>query len=129
MPGQTGNNTLTQPRVGKSPGMTRVVVDLPPGASYQIMPQGSGLNVQISGVRAQAGGESSVSPELKSWAYRASGGGISLSLSTGSAATAARGWRAFFLPPVTAARTATVWLLTWLPHLPTCAPLPTQSGT
>ncbi|RTR26242.1 N-acetylmuramoyl-L-alanine amidase family protein [Deinococcus radiophilus] len=99
VPGQTGNNTLTQPRVGKSPGMTRVVVDLPPGASYQIMPQGSGLNVQISGVRAQAGGESSVSPELKSWAYRASGGGISLSLSTGSAATAARGWRAFFLPP------------------------------
>lgn len=95
-----GGGALTAPRVGKSPGMTRVVVDLPAGASYRIEPQGGSLNVMINGVRGQSGGDSGISPELASWSYNATGNGTTLTLRTGGGLTAARGWRAFFLPPV-----------------------------
>lgn len=95
----TGGGPLSAPRIGKSAGMTRVVIDLPAGASYRIEPQSGALNVVLSGVNGQELGDSGVSPELSSWAYRSTGNGMTLSLRTGGGLTAARGWRAFFLPP------------------------------
>lgn len=126
VPGSGGNNLLGEPRVGKSPGMTRVVVDLPPGASYRIDPQGAGLNVVISGVRAQNGGASGIGAELAAWSYRSSGNTVNLNLQTGSPTTAARGWRAFFLPPVDSSTDRYRLAIDVAPALANLRPLPSQ---
>jgi N-acetylmuramoyl-L-alanine amidase len=41
--------SLTEPRVGKSPGVSRVVLDLPEGATYSLEPLGAALRVTIPG--------------------------------------------------------------------------------
>ena len=101
-PGTPSGGRLDAPRIGKNPGITRVVVDLPAGAAYRIEPQSSGLNVFFSGVQPQTGGETGVSSELNSWAYQPVGGGTVLTLRAGGPLGATRGWRAFFLPPADA---------------------------
>ncbi|WP_261663113.1 N-acetylmuramoyl-L-alanine amidase [Deinococcus sp. Marseille-Q6407] len=126
VPGSAGSGTLTEPRIGKNPGITRVVVDLPPGSSYKITPQGDGLSVAISGVRSQGGGASGVSPELAAWAYRPGGNAVNLSLQTGSPTTSSRGWRAFFLPPVDGGTDRYRLAIDVSPALANLRPLPAQ---
>ena len=41
--------SLTPPRVGKSPGVTRVVLDLPEGATYSLEPLGAAMRVTLPG--------------------------------------------------------------------------------
>ncbi|MDO4262988.1 MAG: N-acetylmuramoyl-L-alanine amidase [Deinococcus sp.] len=126
VPGSGSGGLLTEPRVGKSPGMTRVVVDLPPGASYRIDPQGAGLNVVISGVRAENAGASGLGAELAAWSYRAAGNAVNLSLQTGSPTTASRGWRAFFLPPADSSTDRYRLAIDVAPALANLRPLPSQ---
>ena len=41
--------SLTPPRVGKSPGVSRVVLDLPEGATYSLEPLGAAMRVTLPG--------------------------------------------------------------------------------
>jgi N-acetylmuramoyl-L-alanine amidase len=48
---------LTEPRIGKSPGVSRVVLDLPEGATYSLEPLGAAMRVTVP--------EQSFTPTLK----------------------------------------------------------------
>lgn len=99
----TPGATLGAPRVGKNPGLTRMVLDLPPGTTYRMVPGSGGLRIELSGVGTGAINTSAqnVSPEVKAWRYDPSAGGLSVTFMTGSPTTAHSGWRAQLLPPNT----------------------------
>ncbi|GAA5513504.1 hypothetical protein Dcar01_02242 [Deinococcus carri] len=91
---------LTPPRVGKNPGLTRVVLDLPPGVGYRMVPGSLGLRVELSGVSAAALAGQNISPEVRAWRYEPTeGGGVSVTLLTGTPLTDRSGWRAQLVPP------------------------------
>ncbi|BDP40200.1 N-acetylmuramoyl-L-alanine amidase [Deinococcus aetherius] len=90
---------LTVPRLGKNPGLTRVVIDLPPGATYRMVPGGVGLRVELAGVTASAQTGQNVSPELRAWRFEPTEGGVNVTLLTGTPVTPRSGWRAQLLPP------------------------------
>lgn len=92
--------TLSAPRIGKNPGVTRVVLDLPPGASFNVQPGSAGLNIDLQGVTASAQTHDGVSPELRGWRYSPNGAGLQVTLLTAAGVTAHSGWRSVFLPPV-----------------------------
>ncbi|GMA17347.1 N-acetylmuramoyl-L-alanine amidase [Deinococcus metallilatus] len=96
--GQAGA-ALTPPRVGKNPGMTRVVLDLPPGTTYRVSPGGVGLRLDLSGVSASAQMGQDISPELRGWRYEPGADGVTVTLLTGTPLTARSGWRAQLVPP------------------------------
>ncbi|WP_026332495.1 N-acetylmuramoyl-L-alanine amidase family protein [Deinococcus apachensis] len=96
---QTGA-PLGAPRVGKNPGMTRVVLDLPPGASYRLVPTGVALRVELTGVSAAALAGQNVSPEVRAWRYEPTAGGVNVTLLTGTPLTGRSGWRAQLVPPL-----------------------------
>ncbi|MFC5847175.1 N-acetylmuramoyl-L-alanine amidase family protein [Deinococcus petrolearius] len=93
--------SLGAPRVGKNPGLTRMVLDLPPGSSYRIVPGGVGLRVEISGAGAGTVAQTAqnVSPEVRSWRYEPSAAGLNVIFVTGTPTTARSGWRAQLLSP------------------------------
>lgn len=99
VPGTARGALLTPPRIGKSPGQTRVVLDLPPGTAYRIVPGGVGLRVELTGVGVTPQVEQNVSPELRSWRAEATPGGAVFTLLTGTPTTPRSGWRAQLLPP------------------------------
>ncbi|WP_216324641.1 N-acetylmuramoyl-L-alanine amidase [Deinococcus aestuarii] len=90
---------LTVPRLGKNPGLTRVVLDLPPGASYRLVPGGVSLRVELDGVTASSQTGQNVSPELRAWRFEPTGQGVTVTLLTGTPLTSRSGWRAQLLPP------------------------------
>ncbi|ACO47309.1 N-acetylmuramoyl-L-alanine amidase [Deinococcus deserti] len=90
---------LTAPRIGKNPGQTRVVLDLPPGAGYRIVPSGLSLRVELTGVTGGAQAAENVSPELRSWSFEPVSGGVQATLVTAARVTERSGWRAQLLPP------------------------------
>lgn len=92
--------TLGPPRVGKNPGMTRVVLDLPPGTVYRMVPGGVGLRVELTGASAAALAGQNVSPEVRGWRYEPMPGGVSVTLLTGTTLTERSGWRALLVPPL-----------------------------
>ena len=49
--------SLNPPRVGKSPGVSRIVLDLPEGATYSLEPLGAAMRVTVP--------EQSFTPALK----------------------------------------------------------------
>lgn len=99
VPGTPGGVTLPPLRVGKSPGQTRVVLDLPPGTAYRIVPGPGGLSVELTGLSVPAQRERNVSPELKEWSAQPTPLGGTILLSTPAPTTARSGWRAQLLPP------------------------------
>lgn len=101
VPGSARSATLTAPRLGKNPGLTRVVLDLPPGATYRLLPGPLGLRVDITGVNLSSPSqmEADISPELRGWRYDAVAGGVNVSLLTGTPTTVRSGWRAQLLSP------------------------------
>lgn len=103
VPGTPMGITLAPPRIGKNPGQTRVVLDLPPGAGYRIVPGGVGLRVDLTGVNIVPQVAQNVSPEVRSWRYDASknGNGGSVTFVTGTPTGNRSGWRAQLLPPGT----------------------------
>ncbi len=91
--------TLGAPRIGKNPGFTRVVLDLPPGATYAATASPGGLIVLLRGVQVSADGASRVTGELSEWRYAPAAGGASLTLRTPFPLGAASGWRGQLLAP------------------------------
>lgn len=100
VPGSSSGQLLPTPRIGKNPGMTRVVLDLPPGTEYRIAPGLTGLRVDLRGVSSVTRMAQEVSPELIGWRFDPQAGGVALSLITGNALSAHSGWRSMLLPPV-----------------------------
>ncbi|WP_309569975.1 N-acetylmuramoyl-L-alanine amidase [Deinococcus sp.] len=90
---------LNAPRIGKNPGQTRVVLDLPPGSTYRLVPGGVGLHLELTGVETAPQTAQNLSPELRSWRYDRTLGGVTVTLVTATPATARSGWRAQLLPP------------------------------
>ena len=99
VPGTARGALLTPPRIGKNPGQTRVVLDLPPGTAYRIVPGGIGLRVELTGVSVTPQVVQNISPELRSWRAEATPGGAVFTLLTGAPTTPRSGWRAQLLPP------------------------------
>ncbi|GAA0509653.1 N-acetylmuramoyl-L-alanine amidase [Deinococcus depolymerans] len=99
VPGTPRGDLLAPPRLGKSPGQTRVVLDLPPGATYRISPGPSGLSIDLTGLTVTAQGERDLSPELREWRSEGRAGGGTVTLLTAAPTTARSGWRAQLLPP------------------------------
>jgi len=85
---------LPTPRVGKNPGLTRVVLDLPPGARYRMVPSTIGLRVELTGVSAAALSGLSISPEVRAWRYEPTNEGVIVTLLTGTPLTERSGWQA-----------------------------------
>lgn len=100
--------TLAQPRLGKNPGQTRVVLDLPPGTGYRIVPSGLSLRVELTGVTAAPQESTDVSPELRSWRYSQEGGTLVATLVTGTPMSMRRGWHVQLLPPLAGDRSRLV---------------------
>ncbi|TSA81380.1 N-acetylmuramoyl-L-alanine amidase [Deinococcus detaillensis] len=96
---------LAAPRIGKNPGVTRVVLDLPPGTSFQISPGALGLSIDLVGVGADPLSAGIVSSELRGWRYSpaAAGSGTAsrsnVFLLSSSPLTLHSGWRGVLLPP------------------------------
>ena len=99
---------LGAPRIGKNPGQTRVVLDLPPGSSYRIVPGSAGLRLELTGVDTTVQAQSSVSPELRSWRYERTLGGVAVTFETGTPTGARSGWRAQLLSPASGDRSRLV---------------------
>lgn len=99
---------LGAPRIGKNPGQTRVVLDLPPGSTYHIIPGSVGLRLELTGVDTTAQAQSGVSPELRSWRYERTLGGVAVTFETGTPAGARSGWRAQLLSPASGDRSRLV---------------------
>lgn len=99
VPGPARPAPLGAPRIGKSPGQTRVVLDLPPGSSYRITTGPSGLSIVLNGVTAAAQQGTGVSPELRGWTVTPTAQGAAVTLSTAARTTDRSGWRAQLLPP------------------------------
>ena len=102
--------TVTTPRIGKNPGVTRMVLDLPPGAGYRIVPGTVGLRVELLGVGLGDANtnEQNTSAEVRAWRYEPSAEGVNLSIVTGSPTTSRSGWRAQVLPPLNSERSRLV---------------------
>ncbi|WP_407571220.1 N-acetylmuramoyl-L-alanine amidase [Deinococcus altitudinis] len=99
-----GTPTVAAPRIGKNPGLTRVVLDLPDGTGFRVTPLPLGLRIDLTGVSAQrlgsqfGSGQSSLTPELRAWNFTSNLTGVSLTLVTSSPITLRSGWRDVLLP-------------------------------
>ena len=93
--------SVSTPRVGKSPGVTRLVLDLPPGTGYRIVPNTLGLRVELVGVSLGSArtSEQDTSSEVRAWRYERTGEGVNLTIVTGAPTTSRSGWRSQVLPP------------------------------
>ncbi|MBB5293691.1 N-acetylmuramoyl-L-alanine amidase [Deinococcus metallilatus] len=91
---------LAPPRLGQNPGLTRVVLDLPPGTRYRLVPGRVGLRVELTGVSAPALSAQNVTPEVRAWRYEPAGEGVSVTLATAAPLTERGGWRAQLVPPL-----------------------------
>ncbi|GGJ72874.1 N-acetylmuramoyl-L-alanine amidase family protein [Deinococcus aquiradiocola] len=95
-----GPATLGAPRIGKNPGLTRVVLELPPAATFRVTPLPLGLRIDLSGVSAgQLTSAPNLTPEVRGWSVAPNLTGASLTLLTSSPITLRSGWRDVLLPP------------------------------
>lgn len=97
--GTPQNLPLTAPRIGKNPGLTRVVLDLPAGTTYRLVPSSTGLRVDLSGVSAAVMADKVGTPELRDWRLESDGNGVRATFATVKPLTVRGGWRAQLLPP------------------------------
>ncbi|WP_045234478.1 N-acetylmuramoyl-L-alanine amidase family protein, partial [Deinococcus pimensis] len=89
---------VAAPRVGKNPGLTRVVLDLPAGVTYTVAPSGAGVRVTLQNVSVGAASARNVSPELAEWRLEPGNGGAVLTLRPTFALGARSGYRSALLP-------------------------------
>lgn len=96
------SNSLAAPRIGKSAGLTRMVLDLPPGTSYRMVPGPLGMRVELIGVSigSLSPMQADISPEVRAWRYDSTSTGVNVSFLTGTPTTVRSGWRAQLLPPM-----------------------------
>ena len=94
-----GAPLLAAPRVGKNPGLTRVVLDLPPGTGFRVTPLPLGLRIDLSGVNAsQLASRPDLTPQLRAWSFAPNLTGVSITLLTAFPVTLRSGWRNVLLP-------------------------------
>ncbi|AFZ68456.1 N-acetylmuramoyl-L-alanine amidase [Deinococcus peraridilitoris DSM 19664] len=91
---------LAAPRIGKSPGSTRVVLELPASSRYSITTGPLGLRVELTGVTAAAQAAQQVSPELAEWRFEPTASGIGVVLRTTFTMNGRGGFKTLLLPPV-----------------------------
>lgn len=127
VPGNGRNSVLGAPRFGHSPGMTRLVLDLPAGATYNIQPRSGALAVNIGNVQPASMSQSGVSSEVLGWSYRPVSGGLQMQVSAQNL-SAQRGWRAFFLPPAPGSNSHRL-AIDFAPALANLRPLPRAQST
>ncbi|PNY81721.1 N-acetylmuramoyl-L-alanine amidase [Deinococcus koreensis] len=113
---------LAPPRIGKNPGQTRVVFDLPPGTTYRLVPGAAGLRLELAGVEASPQQGQNLSPELRSWRFDPVPGGAAVTLTTATPTSERSGWRAELLPPASGTRSRLVIDLS--PALADLSPVP-----
>ncbi|WP_245528332.1 N-acetylmuramoyl-L-alanine amidase [Deinococcus maricopensis] len=119
---------LTAPRVGKNPGLTRAVLDLPPGVSFRVTPSGTALRVDVTGAGAATMSAQNVSPELGAWRVDPSGSGAVVTFITPTPLAARSGWRSLLLPPVAGSDRSRL-ALDFSPALADLTPLPAAERT
>ncbi|RMH53489.1 MAG: N-acetylmuramoyl-L-alanine amidase, partial [Deinococcus-Thermus bacterium] len=85
-------------RIGGHPGFTRVVLDLPKGATYEVEPLGAALRVTLRGVGVSPGVRFVERPELAGYVLEQHQDKAVLLLLTPQGATPRSGYRAFSLP-------------------------------
>lgn len=90
---------LGAPRVGKSPGSTRVVLEIPHGTPYVLTSGAQGLRIDLSGVTADPQAEQRLSPELAEWREQPTVDGVGVTLRTPFALGSNSGWKSLLLPP------------------------------
>lgn len=96
---------MTPPRLGKNPGFTRVVLDLPRGATYAVVQNANSVRVDLRGVTAPAQVAQPDTPELAQWQIEPTLGGVTFTLRPTFALTAKGGVKTLFLPPADASST------------------------
>ncbi|HEX2863786.1 MAG TPA: N-acetylmuramoyl-L-alanine amidase [Deinococcales bacterium] len=93
-----GLPALPAPRVGIHPGFTRVVLDLPEGATETVTPAGWSLVVRVTGVSATALSSTAGRPELSTLDVLPADGGATVTLGAPQGVSARSGWRSSLLP-------------------------------
>ena len=94
---------VPSPRIGRTPGATRVVFDLPPGVVPAVTPLPRGVQVEFPGAASVDALDSvppgPISPELTSWQFGPSPAGVpGATLLTAYPVTSRGGWNAQLLP-------------------------------
>lgn len=116
-----GREALGAPRMGKNPGLTRLVLDLPPGAAYRIAPVGRELRVELTGVSVSAR-SAKTDGEVAAWSLAPSPTGATFSVRTPHLLSPVSGWSGLLLPPEKGAR-LTRLVLDFSPALANTRPL------
>ncbi|WP_036270119.1 N-acetylmuramoyl-L-alanine amidase family protein [Meiothermus rufus] len=92
------SQVLPPPRIGDQPGFTRVVLDLPKEATYQLEPLGAALKVTLPGQKVNPGVHFVSQPELAGYVLEQFEDRATLILLTPQGATPRSGFRSMVLP-------------------------------
>jgi N-acetylmuramoyl-L-alanine amidase len=85
--------SLSEPRIGKSAGVSRVVLDLPDGASYSLEPMGAALRVTLPGQSFNALVKKIKQPELAGFTLENGSGNAIMTLVTPQGVSSRSGYR------------------------------------
>jgi N-acetylmuramoyl-L-alanine amidase len=85
--------SLTEPRVGKLAGISRIVLDLPTGAGFEIEPMGAALRVTLPGQSFSAKVKKINQPELSGFTLENGSGNAILTLVTPQGVSSRSGYR------------------------------------
>lgn len=96
--GQPATPSLTAPRIGNHPGYTRVVLDLPPGATYTLEPLGPALRITLPGQTVAPTITQVNLPELTGYALEQKGPDALLTLLTPQGVGPGSGYKVSLLP-------------------------------
>jgi N-acetylmuramoyl-L-alanine amidase len=91
--------TLSAPRIGKSPGVSRVVLDLPEAATYSLEPIGAAMRVTISEQSFTPALKKTRQAEMTGYTLENGGGNAILTLVTPQGVSSRSGYRESVLSP------------------------------
>jgi N-acetylmuramoyl-L-alanine amidase len=99
--GQSLAASLPEPRIGKSPGTSRIVLDLPDGATYSLEPLGAALRVTFPEQNFTPLVKKIRQPELAGFTLENGSGNAIMTLVTPQGVSSRSGYRESVLPPST----------------------------
>jgi N-acetylmuramoyl-L-alanine amidase len=91
--------SLAEPRVGKSPGVSRVVLDLPEGATYSLEPLGAAMRVTLPGQDFAPTLKKTRQAEMTGYTLENGGGDAIMTLVTPQGVSSRSGYRESVLSP------------------------------
>jgi N-acetylmuramoyl-L-alanine amidase len=91
--------SLTEPRIGKSAGVTRVVLDLPEGATYSLEPLGAAMRVTLPGQDFAPVLKKTHQAEMTGYTLENGGGTAIMTLVTPQGVSSRSGYRESVLSP------------------------------